>query len=54
MSISTTSGRVRRTFAAAFAIPLSLPLVVSAVIGLAFAPLAWVGLVAIRRAAVTA
>ncbi len=38
-------------FAAAFAIPLSLPLVVSAVIGLAFAPLAVVGLRALRRAA---
>ena len=41
-------------FAAAFAIPLSMPLVVSAVIGLAFAPVAWTGVIAYRRAAVTA
>ena len=37
-------------FAAAFAVPLSMPLVVSAVLGFAFVPLAWVGLLAIRRA----
>jgi hypothetical protein len=41
-------------FAAAFVIPLSLPLLVSAVIALAFAPLAWVGVIAYRRAAVAA
>jgi hypothetical protein len=41
-------------FAAAFVIPLSMPLVVSAVLGFAFAPLAWVGLLAIRRADVSA
>lgn len=41
-------------FAAAFAVPPSLPLVVSAVIGCAFAPLAWVGVLALRRAAVAA
>ena len=41
-------------FATAFVIPLSMPLLVSAVLGFAFAPLAWLGVLAIRRAGVTA
>ncbi len=37
-------------FAAAFVIPLSMPMLVSAVLAAAFAPLVWVGVLAVRRA----
>lgn len=41
-------------FAAAFMLPLNMPLLISAVVGAAFAPLAVAGLLALRRPAATA